>query len=80
MNIPLRCGEIEASDGNYGVGHMVRHLVHHSTLRALPACAERREPAMCVYESYMSHMGMKTQLDERPRSVPRRKQSRMTHT
>ena len=33
---------------------------------------------MCVYESYMSHMGMKTQLDERPRSAPRRKQSVMT--
>jgi hypothetical protein len=60
------------------MGSMVWDLAHHSTLRALPACAERREPAMCVYELYMSHMGTKTQLDERPRSAPGRKQNRMT--
>jgi hypothetical protein len=62
-NISLRCEEIEASDGNHGVGHTMWYLVHYSTLRALPACAERREPAMCVYESYMSHMGIRTQLN-----------------
>ena len=53
----------------YMMNHAKVNIHNHFILCAFPACAERRVPAMCVYESYMSHMGMTTQLDERPRSA-----------
>ena len=40
------------------------HQTSHSTLRSLAPCAERSEPAMCVYESYKSQTGMMAQLDK----------------
>src|SRR5712691_6130501 len=40
-----------------------RHLPHHATLRCLPACATRRDLAICVYASNMSHTGRTTQLE-----------------
>ena len=39
------------------------------TLYSLLTCASRRETAMGVYELYMDHTGMKTQLEKYPRST-----------
>ena len=48
----------------YHLGWHLTGLTSHSTLCGLPACAERSEPAMCVYESYISQTGMMTQLNK----------------